>query len=63
MDMRLMIPILVISFILIGVAMIDLIKRDKSEIRGGNKLIWGVVILFISAVGPIIYLTLGKKSV
>lgn len=63
MDMRLMIPILVISFILIGVAMIDLIKRDKSEIRGGNKLIWGVVILFISTVGPIIYLTLGKKSV
>lgn len=62
-DFKLIMPILVIIFILVAVAMVDLVKRDKSEIKGGNKIVWGAVILFISIVGPIIYLTLGKKSI
>lgn len=61
MDFKLLIPILVIQFILAVVAMVDLIRRDKSEIRGGNKFIWAPIIL--ANIGPIIYLTVGKKSI
>lgn len=63
MDFKLLMPILVIQFILMVVAIVDLIRRDKSEIRGGNKLVWVPVIVIISTIGPIIYLTVGKKSI
>lgn len=63
MDIKLIIPVLIIGAILIGIAMMDLVRRDKSEIRGGNKFLWGAVILGISIVGPIIYLTVGKKTI
>ncbi|MGL5352530.1 MAG: PLDc N-terminal domain-containing protein [Clostridium sp.] len=63
MDFKLLIPILVIQFILTVVAIVDLIRRDKSEIKGGNKLIWASVILILANIGPIIYLTVGKKTI
>lgn len=63
MDLRLVMPILVIGIILVAIAMVDLVKRDKSEIRGGNKILWGGVILLISTIGPIIYLTVGRKKI
>lgn len=63
MDLRLVMPILVIGIILVTIAMVDLVKRDKSEIRGGNKILWGGVILLISTIGPIIYLTVGRKKI
>lgn len=63
MDFKLIIPIVAIQLILAAVAMVDLIRRDKSEIRGGNKLVWVPVILFITTIGAIVYLTVGKKSI
>lgn len=62
-NLMLMIPMLVIGVILIVIAMIDLFNRDKSEIRGGNKILWGAVILLLSGIGPVLYLTVGKKSI
>ncbi|HEY4687552.1 MAG TPA: PLD nuclease N-terminal domain-containing protein [Candidatus Subteraquimicrobiales bacterium] len=42
------------------VALIDLFKREK--VTGGNKIIWGLVIVLINFIGPILYLVIGRKE-
>ncbi|MBT9166648.1 MAG: Negative regulatory protein YxlE [Chloroflexi bacterium] len=56
----LLIPLAVIQLALFGVALWDLIKRKR--VTGGNKLVWGVVIVLISFIGPILYLIVGRKE-
>jgi len=62
LDLRLILPLVIIQGILVLIAVIDLIKRDKLAVRGGNKLIWILIILFASMIGPIIYLTVGRTE-
>jgi hypothetical protein len=31
-------------------------------VRGGSKLMWGVIILFFSLFGPILYLVVGREE-
>jgi len=56
----LLITLLVIQLILIGIALRDLVRRKR--VKGGNKLLWGLVIVFIQYVGPILYLTIGREE-
>lgn len=56
----LLIPLLVIQLILIGIALRDLVRRKR--VKGGNKLLWGLVIVFIQYIGPILYLTIGREE-
>lgn len=60
-NLKLLIPLIVIQAILLLIAAVDLVKRDKSSVRGGNKFIW-IPVLIISIIGPIVYLTLGKRE-
>ena len=41
-------------------ALVDVIRRDS--IRGDNKIIWVLVILLASIIGPILYLAIGRKK-
>lgn len=59
-DILLIIPLVVIEFGLLGLAMYDLVKRNR--VRGGNKLVWGLLIVFIGIIGPILYITLGREE-
>jgi len=52
--LMLAIPFFIIQVGLIVYAMVDLVRRKK--VRGGNKIVWGIVILFVNLLGPIIYL-------
>jgi hypothetical protein len=56
----LILPLIVIELGLVVFALIDLFKRKK--VRGGNKWIWLIPILFVSVIGPIIYLILGREE-
>jgi hypothetical protein len=56
----LLIPLLVIQLVLIGIALRDLVRRKR--VKGGNKLLWGLVIVFIQYIGPILYLTIGREE-
>ena len=56
----LLIPLLVIQLILIGIALRDLVRRKR--VKGGNKLLWGLVIVFIQYIGPILYLIIGREE-
>lgn len=56
----LLIPLLVIQLVLIGIALRDLVRRKR--VKGGNKLLWGLVIVFIQYIGPILYLIIGREE-
>jgi hypothetical protein len=56
----LLLPIVIIQLTLMIVALVDLVKREK--VTGGNKLIWGIIIVLFNIIGPIIYFIIGRKE-
>jgi len=57
----LLLPIVVIEIVLIVVALRDLLRPER-HVRGDSKLMWGILIVFISLLGPILYLTVGRRE-
>jgi hypothetical protein len=55
-----LIPLFLLQLALLMIALVDLVKRE--HVRGGNKIVWALVIVFISVIGPIMYLLLGCKE-
>ena len=53
-----LIPLFVLEIALMVIALVDLVKRER--VRGSNKVVWALVIIFISIIGPIVYLLLGR---
>ena len=54
-------PILVIQLGLIIAALYDL-EREERRVRGGNKLVWVLIIVFLNIIGPIIYFVAGREE-
>ena len=54
-------PIIVIEIGLIFYALRDLLRPERT-VRGESKLMWGLIICFISLIGPILYLTVGRRE-
>ena len=59
--LALLAPIVIIQLGLLIVALHDLEQEDR-HVRGGSKLVWAVVIVFVSVVGPIVYLVAGRDE-
>jgi hypothetical protein len=57
----LVLPIVVIELVLIVIALRDLLRPER-RVRGDSKLMWGLLIVFISLLGPILYLTVGRQE-
>jgi len=57
----LIIPIAILQFTLLGVGLYDLTRPDR-RVRGDNKLIWALVIIFVSLFGPLIYFMIGRED-
>ena len=57
----LLIPIIVLEIALILFALHDLLKPERL-VRGDSKLMWGIIIVFISLFGPLLYLTVGRRG-
>ncbi|WP_057913593.1 PLD nuclease N-terminal domain-containing protein [Peribacillus muralis] len=55
----LILPFIAVTFLLVSIAWIDLYRHRKTR---DNFLIWTVVILFVSMIGPILYLVIGRKD-
>ena len=55
-----LIPILLIELALLVIAVVDIAKRE--HVRGGNKIVWILIIVLINIIGPIIYLALGRQD-
>jgi hypothetical protein len=52
-------PILVIQFILLLVAIIDLVRNENPK---GPKWLWFIIILFVNIIGPILYFVIGRRN-
>ena len=55
----LIIPLVVLELGLLIAAVVDLL-RDERRVRGGNKGIWAVIIVFVNLIGPILYFLVGR---
>lgn len=56
----LVIPLALIEFGLMGLALYDLVKRKR--VKGGNKWLWGAIIVLVNYIGPILYFILGREE-
>jgi uncharacterized RDD family membrane protein YckC len=54
-------PLVLIDLALVIYCIIDLYKPDR-RVRGGNKLVWLLVILLISTLGWVVYLLVGREE-
>lgn len=54
------IPLVLIQLVLMIVALVDLIRREKT--RGLPKWAWGIIIVLGELLGPIIYLIFGREE-
>jgi hypothetical protein len=57
----LVLPIVVIELVLIVIALRDLLRPER-RVRGDSKLMWGLLIVFVGMLGPILYLTVGRTE-
>lgn len=59
--LALLAPIIVIQLGLMIAALVDL-DRSERRVRGGSKLVWALVIVFVNVIGPIIYFVAGREE-
>ncbi|OZS76827.1 transcriptional regulator [Tetzosporium hominis] len=52
-------PILLLQFVLIVVALIDLVRIPATN---GPKWLWALIIVFGNIIGPIVYFLVGRKT-
>ena len=57
----LVLPIVVLEFGLIVFALRDLLRPER-RVRGDSKLMWGILIVVIGMLGPLLYLTVGRRD-
>ena len=54
-----LIPIVLLQLGLITIALMDLIRRERTK---GPKWVWAIVIIFVNLIGPIVYLVVGREE-
>ena len=56
----LVIPLVLVQLGLVAFALYDLVRRER--VRGDNKWVWGIIIVVVNIIGPILYLLLGREE-
>jgi hypothetical protein len=54
-------PIILIQLGLMIAALYDLEKEER-RVRGGSKLVWVLIVVFVNLIGPILYFTAGREE-
>ena len=57
----LLLPLVLIQLGLMVAALFDLEKEER-RVRGGSKLIWVLIIVFLNVIGPIVYFVAGRED-
>ncbi len=58
----LIIPLAILDLVLIATGLYDLTRPDR-RVKGGNKLVWGLVIVLVELFGALIYFLFGREDV
>ena len=53
-------PLIVLQLVLMIAALVDLLRREQTR---GPKWVWGLIIVFVNTIGPIIYFLLGREDI
>ena len=61
MFVALLVPILVIQLGLLAWALYDL-SRPTRRVKGDSKVVWALIIIFLSFIGPILYFLVGRED-
>lgn len=54
-------PVIVIELGLLVLALRDLLRPER-HVRGDSKLMWGLIIVFIGLLGPLLYFAVGRED-
>ena len=54
-------PVILIQLGLMIAALYDL-EPEQRRVRGGSKLLWALVIVFVNVIGPIVYFVVGREE-
>jgi hypothetical protein len=57
----LILPLILLQVALLIAALID-VTRPGRRVRGDNKLIWVLIIIFVSLLGPLLYFLVGREE-
>jgi Phospholipase_D-nuclease N-terminal len=57
----LLLPVIVIEIGLLLLALRDLLRPER-HVRGDSKLMWGLIIVFIGLLGPLLYFAVGRED-
>ena len=57
----LLVPIVVVELGLAVWALYDL-TRPGRRVRGDSRLMWGLIVLLVSLIGPILYFVVGRQE-
>jgi heme/copper-type cytochrome/quinol oxidase subunit 4 len=57
----LILPLAVLQIGLVIWALIDL-TRPERQVRGDTKVVWALIIIFISFFGPLFYFLVGREA-
>jgi Phospholipase_D-nuclease N-terminal len=57
----LLVPVLIVQLGLIVLALRDLLRPER-RVRGDSRLMWGLIIVFVNLVGPILYFAIGRRE-
>ncbi len=55
----LLVPILLIQLVLMIVALVDLVRREKTR---GPKWLWALIVIFGEMIGPILYFVIAREE-
>lgn len=58
-DWALIAPLIIIQFILMGIAIFDWATTDELN---GPKWMWFCLIMFVQIIGPVLYFIFGKRQ-
>jgi len=56
-----LIPIFLIQLGLLILALYDL-TRPTRRVKGDSKVVWALIIIFVSFIGPILYFLVGRED-
>ncbi|HEU4671394.1 MAG TPA: PLD nuclease N-terminal domain-containing protein [Candidatus Limnocylindrales bacterium] len=54
-------PIIILQLGLMVAALIDLDRSDR-RVRGGSKIVWALIVVFVNVIGPIVYFLVGRDE-
>ena len=54
-------PVLLIQIALLYFALRDLMNPER-RVKGGNKLVWALIIVFVNFIGALVYFMIGREE-